>query len=128
MRLDDSLKSHAKAMRQNPTPFEAKLWHELRAHRFADHKFTRQTVIGPYIVDFAARAERLIVEVDGDSHGARIDYDARRTAFLEREGYRVLRFTNEDVRLRLEGVLASISDALRTPPSPHPSPPGGRAS
>lgn len=126
MRLDETLKARAKTMRQNPTPFEAIIWRELRAKRFERYKFTRQTVIGRYIVDFAARSEALIVEIDGDTHGAQIDYDAARTAFLERQGYRVLRFGNADVRQNLDGVMTTILGALRTPPSPRPSPPGGR--
>jgi very-short-patch-repair endonuclease len=116
----------AKSMRTQATPAEAKLWSNLRGKRLAGTKFSRQVVIGPFIADFVARSRKLVIEVDGDSHGTQIEYDARRTAFLEREGYRVLRFTNSDVRDRLEGVLSSILDVLMASPLPDPLPGGER--
>jgi very-short-patch-repair endonuclease len=99
-------------MRQNPTPAEAKLWNELRAKRFAGHKFRHQNVIGRYIADFACRLPMLIVEVDGDTHADQERYDARRTVFLQSRGYKVIRFTNADVMANLEGVLCAIGEAL----------------
>jgi very-short-patch-repair endonuclease len=68
----------------------------------------------------------LVVEVDGDSHAFQESYDARRTAFLENEGYRVLRFTNREVAANLETVLKTIADALDNPLSPTLSPKGAR--
>ncbi|MET0371846.1 MAG: DUF559 domain-containing protein [Sphingobium sp.] len=124
MRLDPKLKQRAKAMRANPTPAEQKMWLALRANRFEDQQFTRQTIIAPYIVDFASKADRLIIEIDGDTHPAEDRYDARRTEFLESLGYRVLRFGNNDVMGNLEGVLSVISQALRPSPSPNPLPRG----
>ena len=126
MRLDPTLKQRAKHMRANPTPAEQKLWLALRANRFENQQFTRQTIIAPYIVDFAAKAARLIIEVDGDTHSAKDRYDARRTEFLESLGYSVIRFANPDVMSNIEGVLSVIADALRVSPSPQPSPPGER--
>ncbi|GLI97246.1 endonuclease domain-containing protein [Sphingobium sp. BS19] len=128
MRVDPTLKERARTMRANPTPAEQKLWLALRANRFEDQQFTRQSIIAPYIVDFASKADRLIVEVDGDTHSAEDRYDARRTEFLESLGYRVIRFANHDVLGNLESVLGAILQALRVPPSPQPSPPGGRES
>lgn len=128
MRLDPKLKERAKQMRANPTPAEQKLWLALRANRFENQQFTRQTVIAPYIVDFASKATKLIIEIDGDTHSAKDRYDARRTEFLESLGYRVLRFGNPDVMGNIEGVLAVITQALRISPSPQPSPPRGRES
>jgi very-short-patch-repair endonuclease len=127
VRLDPKLKERAKAMRSNPTPAEQKMWLALRANRFEDQQFTRQTIIAPYIVDFASRADHLIIEIDGDTHPAEDRYDARRTEFLESLGYRVLRFGNNEVMGNLEGVLSIVSEALRASPSPKPSPPRGRA-
>jgi very-short-patch-repair endonuclease len=106
-----SLKS-AKQLRRDLTPAEARLWYHLRAKRFAGVKFRRQTVIGPFIADFTCRTAMLVIEVDGDTHGSAIQYDAERTAFLEQQGWRVLRFTNADVLQNLEAVLSSIAQRL----------------
>ena len=127
MARDRILLERAKAMRREPTPFEAKLWHALRAKRFNGAKFRQQAVIGRYIVDFACRIPcMLVVEIDGDTHGERQAYDTARTKFLERRGYRVLRFTNLDVGSNLDGVLMTIADALELPLSPALSPEGER--
>ena len=124
---DKQLLTYVKRLRTNQTPFEQKLWHALRAKRFAGAKFRRQVVIGSYIVDFACRLPRmLIIEVDGDSHGERHSYDQQRTRYLEQEGYRVLRFTNQDVGSNFEGVLTIIADAVGGPLSPILSPKGKR--
>lgn len=128
MRTDETLKARAREMRANPTPPEQKLWFLLRGKRFAGTKFTRQAIIGSYITDFAAPSANLVIEIDGDTHGAQVEYDAARTNFIERQGYRVIRFTNSDVMGNIEGVLAAITDALAAPhpPPPRPSPRGGR--
>ncbi|CAN5276759.1 endonuclease domain-containing protein [soil metagenome] len=125
MRLDPTLKARAKQMRANPTPAEHRLWLALRADRFEGQQFTRQTIIAPYIVDFASKAAKLIIEIDGDTHSAEDRYDARRTEFLETLGYRVIRFANHDVLGNIDGVLSSIAQILRAS-SPQPSPRGGR--
>ena len=86
-------------------------------------QFRRQLPLGRYIVDFACPAARLIVEVDGGQHAeAR---DAGRTAWLEGQGFRVLRFWNNEVLGNLDGVLTAIAKAV-TPPLPGPPPQGGR--
>ena len=111
------LTERAKAMRRELTGPELKLWLELRARRFEGAKFRRQVVIGPYVADFACRSPiMLVVEVDGDTHGESLGYDARRTRFLEERGYRVIRFMNMEVATNLEGVLETIAEALATPP------------
>ena len=112
----------AKAMRSEPTDPETRLWHYLRAKRLNGIKFTQQVLIGPYIVDFAARDRKLVIELDGDSHGTQERYDARRTALIESEGFHVLRFNNADVMANLEGVLQTISDVLAALPLSQPSP------
>ena len=105
-------------MRATLTEPEKRLWYRLRAGRLGV-KFQRQVVIAPYIADFAARSQRLIVEVDGATHGERQAYDAARTAELERRGYRVIRFTNTDVMTNLDAVLSEILNALgRDPDDP----------
>lgn len=122
---DASLIERAKAARKAPTPAEQKLWFALRAERFAGVKFRRQKVIGPFIADFASNAPKLVVEVDGHLHGQTAAYDAERTAYLTRAGYRVVRFTNADVMHNLDGVLRILEDVVHDPLS-QPSPPRGR--
>ena len=119
---DKELVERAKGMRREMTVPERRLWYALRAKRLDGAKFRRQVVIDRYIADFACRIpSMLIVEVDGETHVGREGYDAARTAFLEKRGYRVLRFTNDDVMSSLDGVLMTILDAL-TPPLPDPLP------
>jgi len=77
--------------------------------------------MGPYIVDFICRARGLVIEVDGSQHGQQEDYDEGRTQFLETQGYRVLRYWNNEVLQRGEAVLESIVQALLAP-HPNPSP------
>src|SRR5262249_35580093 len=76
--------------------------------------FRRQVPIGPYVVDFACMAARLIVEVDGSQHGSDQGHarDEERTRWLEKEGYRVVRFWNNDITQNVEGVLETIYVAL----------------
>jgi very-short-patch-repair endonuclease len=85
-------------------------------------KFQRQVVIAPYIADFAARSERLIIEIDGDTHSERQAFDAARTRELERRGYQVIRFTNIDVMANLDAVLGEILKALGRDPNDPLSP------
>ena len=106
---------------------ERALWAILRAGQLGV-KFQRQVVLAPYIVDFAARSERLAIEIDGETHVGREAEDAIRTEALEARGYRVMRFSNGDVMTNLEGVTRTIMIALGregAPPSPQPSPPEG---
>jgi very-short-patch-repair endonuclease len=109
---DQRLTTFAKSMRRSPSEPEQRLWLALRAGRLAGTKFRRQKVIGPYIADFACREPMLVVEVDGDTHGSREEYDAERSRYLEEQGYRVIRFSNSDVMGNLDGVLATIAGAL----------------
>ena len=82
--------------------------------------------IGPYVADFLCRQSRLIVEIDGYSHDFRTEQDIIRTRWLEGQGYTLIRFTNEDVYERLEGVLLKISEVLdRLQPHPRPLPQAG---
>ena len=124
MPTGDTLR-RAKTMRSELTQPERELWTALRAHRFKDTKFNRQVVVGPFILDFAARSLKLAIEVDGDTHAGNEARDERRTAWLEDQGYHVIRFSNADVMHNLEGVLLVIEDALRACPSPKPSPQWG---
>jgi len=88
---------------------ERTLWQRLRGRQCCGIKFTRQHPIGDFIVDFVAREQRLIIELDGDSHHERAAYDIRRQRALEASGYRVLRISNEDILGDVEGVLEGLS-------------------
>lgn len=115
----------AKTMRSEPTGPEARLWYYLRAGRLNGVKFTRQVPIGPFIVDFVCRSQKLVIEIDGDSHGHNKVADARRTTWLAGQGYRVIRFTNADVMNNEGAVLELIMSALSRPPLPDPLPASG---
>jgi very-short-patch-repair endonuclease len=116
----------APEMRGAPTDAERKLWWHLR-HRLKtpDTHFRRQVRIGRYIADFASHGARIVIEVDGGQHAMRIDADTDRTKVLEANGYRVLRFWNNDVLKDIDGVLEEIQRAITTTPTPNPSPQGG---
>ena len=109
------LKPLAREMRKEPTEAEDVLWQHLRGKQLGV-RFRRQHAIDRFIVDFYARDPRLIIEVDGSIHETQEEYDAMRQAFLESLGYRVLRFTNEQVLQDIQGVLAVIRAVLE----PHP--------
>lgn len=87
----------ARALRVHQTDSEGRLWSELRARRLGGWKWRRQAPIGLFIVDFYCPAARLVVELDGSQHLDQIDYDERRTRYLERGGLRVLRFTSDNI-------------------------------
>ena len=98
----------ARQMRHEPAPAEARLWQCLRDRQLSGYKFRRQRPVPPYVVDFCSVAARLVVELDGDSPADQVAYDARRTVRLERDGWHVIRFVNEDVRWHLDAVLDEI--------------------
>lgn len=104
----------ARELRRETTRAEAQLWEQLRARRIQDTKFVRQHPVGPYVADFACRKLKLVIEVDGATHSteAECQYDARRTAFLGGQGYRVLRFSNDEVLNGMDGVLPLISASI----------------
>ena len=111
------------------------LWKHLRKTQVQKYKFTRQHPIGPYFVDFCCRPSRLIVELDGGHHATRQDADADRQQYLEAQGYRVIRFWNNEVFENLEGVLFRIVEELEAArdlasdardPHPNPLPPKER--
>lgn len=113
----------ARRLRKNPTDAETRLWSRLRRKKLDGRRFRRQAPLGPYVADFVCFEARLIVEVDGGQHAERAA-DAKRTAWLEGQGHRVLRFWNNDVLGNIEGVVEAIRTALvgHSPPAKHPPP------
>jgi very-short-patch-repair endonuclease len=97
--------ARARALRNNPTPAEVRLWQVIARYRPA---FTRQLKIGPYDADMACRTAKLIVELDGSQHVDAERYDAARTVYLEAQGWVVLRFWNNDVMSNTDGVVKAI--------------------
>ena len=113
------LKQFAKEMRNKPTEAERLLWNVLSNKGIDNHKFRRQHIIGNYIADFICLKQNLIIEVDGSIHQLpeNIASDAERTKWLLSEGFRVIRFTNNQVLFELEKVIDKISANLVAPPS-----------
>jgi very-short-patch-repair endonuclease len=102
----------ASFLRNNQTIAERRLWQKLQAKQCANRRFRRQFRLGSYIVDFVCLSARLIVEVDGESHNHTIDRDHERSRWLESQGFRIVRCTNDDMRYRLEGVVQMIEAAV----------------
>ena len=110
------------------TDAERTLWRHLRLRQMRWCKFRRQQPIGPYIIDFVCFEKRLVIELDGGQHSSQTSYDLKRTAWLEGQGFQVLRFWNNKVLKEMEVVKQVIWEKLThhlTPPPPLPSP-GGR--
>ncbi|GAB4581036.1 MAG: endonuclease domain-containing protein [Anaerolineales bacterium] len=101
----------ARLLRKELTPAERKLWAVLRNDQLGV-SFRRQHAIGPYIADFCCIKKKLIIELDGSQHLEQAEYDAKRTAFLQMQGYRVLRFWNNEVQNDINGVIRHIQFAL----------------
>jgi very-short-patch-repair endonuclease len=102
------LLKRARRMRREPTRAEARLWRALRAHRLGGWKWRRQAPFGAFIVDFLCDQAGLVVELDGEVHGETQGYDADRTEYLRRFGFRVLRFRNDEVLTDVEVVCFRI--------------------
>jgi very-short-patch-repair endonuclease len=112
------LTPRAQSLRRDPTPAERKLWYEFLCD--LPWKFTRQKPLGRYVADFYCSSRRLVVELDGDSHytDRSMVYDRSRTATLELDGIRVIRFSNADVMQNFEAVCTAVAAALDEPAEP----------
>ena len=106
--------AHARKLRRSLTDAETILWSRLRRDALG-LRFRRQHPVGPYIADFACVRARLIVEVDGGTHGTEAErsHDARRDAFMRAHGWRVVRVWNIDVYESLNDVMEMVSRAAR---------------
>ena len=104
----------AKELRKNSTPQEKKLWDIIKNRQISGYRFVRQYPIGNYIVDFACRKKKLVIELDGGQHNEteNIIYDKKRTDYLEANGYKVIRFWNNDIDNNIEGVYEYLLNIL----------------
>ena len=114
---------HARQLRADSTDAERAIWNAVRGRRLGGFKFKQQWTIGPFVVDFRCWERRLVVEIDGGQHGEK--RDRRSMEWLEAQGYRVVRFWNNDVITNLEGVLQVLHNALTSHPHPGPLPRAG---
>ena len=105
----------ARKLRKNQTSQERIIWNLLRNQQFQGLKFRRQYPVGDYIVDFICKEIKLIIEIDGGQHNSEegIEYDLKRTEYLETKGYKVIRFWNNEIDNNLEGVYQSLMDMIK---------------
>ncbi len=101
-------------LRKETTPAEKKLWAYLRLMREDGIRFRRQHAIGNYITDFCAPRKKIIIELDGSQHLEQEKYDEERTHYLESQGYKVLRFWNNQVMKHIDDVMKEIMFSLET--------------
>lgn len=129
----------ARELRNNPTAAEELLWSRLRKAQLGGLKFSRQMPIAGHFADFACRSVKLVVELDGSQHVEMSDEDAERSRRIKAQGYRVIRFWNNDLTTNMAGVLEAILAAARVDdrgvafegdrvPTPQPPPARGRGS
>jgi very-short-patch-repair endonuclease len=110
---------NARLLRREATPAEKRLWLQLRQLELPDGHFRRQVPMGPYFADFAHFGSKLVIELDGGQHGMPdiVERDAKRTAYLEAQGFRVLRFWNHEINENLDGVVETIFRAVHSNPT-----------
>ena len=107
----------ARVLRRDMTDAERALWRMLSRRQIEGFKFRRQVPIGRFVADFVCHEARLVIEVDGGQHDRSSETEIARTEILKNEGYRVLRFWNNEILENPEGVHAAITDFL---PGHHP--------
>ena len=114
----------ARMLRKNMTDVEKLLWKHLRQKQLNGFKFRKQSPIGPYVADFVSFDRKLIIELDGGQHASQNTYDSKRDKWFQSQGFKTLRFWNNEVLQNLEGIKTVILKSL----SPHlvPPPQGGR--
>ncbi len=110
--LWEKLQPLARQKRHEPTPAEDRLWEHLRNRQISGFKFRRQHVVDKFILDFYCPGACLVIEVDGSIHEYTVEEDAIRQEFLESLGFKVLRFSNQEVLEALDTVIAQIKSAI----------------
>jgi very-short-patch-repair endonuclease len=108
------LKFRAKELRKKGVLSEVLLWNELKGKKMNGYLFMRQKPVGDYIVDFYCSRLKLVIEIDGESHDGRFEYDAKRQKFLESIGLTVLRFDDSDVKRDIVNVLIEIESWIQS--------------
>ena len=114
--MPHNLTKNARDLRRHSTDAERLLWRHLRDSQIVGSKFRRQEQIGHFIVDFVCYDKTLVIEADGGQHALQQEKDAQRTAWLNTQGFRVLRFWNNEVLTNIEGVLERIWEELSSEP------------
>ena len=110
-RSNPKTRTHASELRKELTPAERKLWSLIRNDQLGVN-FRRQHAVGNYIPDFVCVQKKLIIELDGSQHLEQQEYDQERTIILDSLGYKVIRFWNNDVTNKIDGVILAILHAL----------------
>ena len=105
----------ARKLRKNLTEEERKLWNLLRNRKFLNLKFKRQYPIYNYVVDFCCEEKKIVIEIDGGQHNEpeNIEYDKKRTEIINAEGYKVVRFWNNEINENIEGVYSKLLDIFK---------------
>ena len=113
--MNSNLARIARVLRKRSTNVERLLWQKLRGRQLEGYKFRRQQAIGPYIVDFVNFEKGIIIELDGGQHATDTERDTEREAWLKGEGFKIIRFWNNEVFQNLDGVLETIRRKLIVP-------------
>jgi len=117
----NNLTQIARDLRKNMTDSERVLWFRISGRQIEGARFRRQQPLGSYVVDFVCLEKKLVIEVDGGQHTIALEADQARDAWLQSEGFTVLRFWNNEALGNIDGVLETIQNHILSP-SPHPLP------
>ena len=117
-KYSNSIFEAAKALRGNPTKAEKLLWNKLKSRKLDGIKFRFQVPYDSFILDFLCPSNKIIIELDGPIHNLQKQHDKARDEYFEAKGYRILRFSNDEVVYNIEKVLKRISSELATPKPP----------
>ena len=107
------LKERAKDMRQTGNLAETLIWDRLKNKKLCEATFCRQKVIGSYIADFCCETKKIVIEIDGSSHDAKIEYDNERDKYLEAAGFEVIRISADDVLNNMIGVVRRLEEVVK---------------
>jgi 5-methyltetrahydrofolate--homocysteine methyltransferase len=122
---DNDERDFSRALRNQPTDAEKRLWHFLRAQQLRGRKIHRQAAIGPYVVDLVCFGDKLIVELDGPQHldPEAVEHDERRATWLTARGFHIIRFRNQELDENIQAVVDAIARAIDEIGGTRPNPP-----